>query len=219
MLSIDPQKSLYRFKKARNELGQHAPDGYLVGQLKTKPLDASYPEAEIKWGSHFDQNPSTEDRVEIWNCKPLGTGHGELIHQEIYIQRTERRGWKFTKTPMLHCCQVMIKTGGAVMALAISSIDLNTGQVVKQQEGQEAARTMSKNEWWDPPRNAAHDRESMKGWKPEPLPESENPEWVKQTREEVTRLADALEGKSGGAVTMDGKAVTVGGVRVPRRGG
>ncbi len=215
MLTIDPQRALFRFKQAKNELGQRAPDGYLLGHLDTKPLDSSYPRSQIFFGSHFDQNPNTEDRIEIWNSRPE-PGKGELLHQEIFVQRTERRGWTFTKTPVLHCYHVMMHTGGAIAALALVSIDLNTGQPFRQEEGEQASRTIRKQGLWEQ-RPVQHDRSSMEGWKPEPLPAEADPDWQAQTREEVTRMAEALQGESGGVVRMDGNGVVVGGVRVPRR--
>lgn len=215
MLGIDPNQALHRFKQAKFELSRRAPDGYLLGHVDVKPL-GGYPRAQIFFGSHFDQNPSTEDRIEIWNSRPLGKGEGELIHQEIFVQRNESTGWNpFSKSPVLHCYHVTMKTGGAVAALALVSIDLDTGRPIRQEEGEQAARTIRKKGLGEDSRD--HDRASMRGYVPVPVPEHEDPDWKAQAREEVSRMAEALDGNSPALVRVSGDSVVVGGVRLPRR--
>src|SRR5262249_21010161 len=139
MNPIDTDRALYRYKKARNEVGMQAPDGWLRSMPKTKPLDPRFDEAEIKMCSHIDQNPNTDDRIDIWNSRRENSG--ELIYQEVYVQSHERMGWTFKKTPVLHVFHHALHAPGNVfLGAAFATIDLTTGKPIRSLVNDEAAR-------------------------------------------------------------------------------
>lgn len=218
MNAIDADRALFRYKRARNAIGTHSPDGYVrTTELQFPPLDKSFGEAKIFMGSHIDQNPRTEDRIEIWNSRR--ENGREVIHREVFVESSERIGFTLKKTPVVHVFHhVLMAPGNVFVGAALTTLELTTGKPVRSLVDDAAASRIDKI-GWHPDRYAnAHDPASMAGWVPEPVPDYLDPDEVQKTRHDLGQLRDAVVGElGGGGVKEAANSVTVGNVTLPRR--
>lgn len=219
MNAIDIDKAMHRYRTARNTIGKHSSDGYVrTTQLGMKPLHSRFEEARIFMGSHIDQNPDTADRVEVWNSRR--ENGKELIVQEVFVESKERIGWSWSKTPVLHVFHHALHAPGNVfVGAAFATIDLTTGKAIRSLDNdEEAARKIEKLDLWAPKRyGEPHDPGSMAGWQPEPVPDYVDPEELEKNRDQVIALHDGF--LAPGGLVQEGKSsVTIGNVKLPRRG-
>lgn len=218
MNAIDADRALFRYKRARNAIGTHSPDGYVrTTELQFPPLEKSFDEAKIFMGSHIDQNPGTEDRIEIWNSR-RENGHS-VIHREVFVESTERIGFTLKKTPVVHVFHHLLQAPGNVfIGAALTTIDRTTGKPIRSLVDQAAESRINKIGWHPDRFTNSHDPASMEDWKPEPVPDFLDPDEVAKTRQDLGQLRDAVVGElGGGGVKQAANSVTVGQVTLPRR--
>lgn len=117
--------------------------------LPTQPYDGSFPKADIPMGGHVDQDPTTEDWVEVWSEKPEPSSGRNLIMRETFVQGSERN-W-FKKRNVLHHYATLIRSpGGTYLDAVVSTIDLDTGELVRSLNGDEAFDFGIKKNFQDP---------------------------------------------------------------------
>jgi hypothetical protein len=204
---LNPADSTRRYRQLVAEVQAQPGWRVLRTGLATAAVPPAFARAEIFLGSHVDEDPSTEDRVEVWSYRPYPPG-GEEILQEVFVQRQERRGL-FSTRPVLHHCAFLIRSpGGACLDAALASIDLDSGEVFRSLNGPEAGRriegmglTQDAGQH-NPPPAAHHPR-------PAPPPRDE-------ARQEVERLAEGLH-RPASRIEVGPEEVVVGEVRLERR--
>lgn len=131
-----PNDILRRYRKVYDQVSMER--GWRnLRHLPTDPYDSSYPKAEIFIGGHVDQDPDTEDWVEVWSEKPEPSTGKNLILKESFVQGTERH-W-FKKRNVLHHYAMQIRSpGGSYLDAVLSTIDVDTGEVLRTLSGKEA---------------------------------------------------------------------------------
>lgn len=169
---------------------------------RTVPYAPEYPETQIFMGSHVDEDPSTEDKVEVWSTRR--ENGGEMMVQEHFICRNERQ-W-FSSRPVLHHAAMLIRIpGGHYLDAVVTSIDLSTGEVIGTSQGDDAFHQIRKHALTE---DAGQHNPPPNAWNPappRPLPEEPRPD----PSREVHQTARGLVEKPGG-VEVGEDAVQVG---------
>lgn len=166
------------------------------------PYAPEYPDTQIFMGSHVDEDPSTEDKVEVWSSRR--ENGGEMMVREHFIQRNERQ-W-FSSRPVLHHAAMLIRIpGGHYLDAVVTSIDLSTGEVIGTTQGGDAFHQIRKHALTE---DAGQHNPPPNAWNAVPVPPLP-PEPRPDPSEVVHETARGLEQKPGG-VEVGEEAVQVG---------
>ena len=138
MISLDSASVRARYAQAKKDILDSHPDGRVLSTgMPAQPFDAEHPKAEVFFGAHVDNDPKTEDHVEIWSSKK--NDGGEEILREVFVDRTERPGLFSGKAPILHCYVQRIQSpGGIYHETELMSINQKTNEVIDRASGQKA---------------------------------------------------------------------------------
>jgi hypothetical protein len=145
MINLDSARARARFAQAKQDILTAHPDGRVLSTgMAAQPYDADHPDAEVFFGAHVDNDPKTEDHVELWSSKR--TDGGEEIMREVFVERQERPSLlSWSKVSVLHCYVQRIQSpGGIYHETEYLKLNHATGEVLDQANGQKAM-----NKIWD----------------------------------------------------------------------
>lgn len=142
-LQLSPQSVRTRYSSLCQQIRSQfpSPDGHCVVRatgVKTRPFAPTYEDADLYLGSHVDRDPGSEDRVNVmsYHKEPQG---GETILDECFSERQERPHWYRSKSQIVHAyARQYHSPGGTLLDAALLSIDLHSGEVLRNQQGAEA---------------------------------------------------------------------------------
>ena len=141
-LEIQASQATARYRQLAEQMRQQfpRPDGSCVvlsTGVKTQPFNSEYPDADLFLGSHIDSDPKSEDKIHVMSYRP--EAQGETILEECFTERQERPHFFSPKTQMLHVYALKFHSpGGSLLEAALTSVDLRTGEVMRNQTGREA---------------------------------------------------------------------------------
>jgi hypothetical protein len=136
MIQLDSTRVRARYAQAKQDILAAHPDGrVLSGKMAAQPFDAEHPNAEIFFGAHVDNDPKSEDRVELWSSKR--TDQGEEILREVFVERQELPSLlSWSKTSVLHCYVHRIQSpGGIHHETEYLRLDQSNGKVLGSASG------------------------------------------------------------------------------------
>lgn len=210
MKVLTPGDSLTRYQQAKGQV--MAERGWRVLRSpgpSTTPFDPSFASADIFMGSHVDNDPNTEDRIEIFSTKPDPAGGGNLLLREQFVERQEGGFWPFSRkrTVVHHYASLIRSPGGIHLEHQLLSFCPTTGEIIDQRDGAEAIdKYLSKLEH-DPGQHHPD---------PEPVPLAA-PKPAPEPRADVTRLATALQHPTARHLKVEEERLEVGEREVPVR--
>lgn len=139
MINLDANRARTRYAQAKQDILAAHPDGRVLSTgMPAQPFDADHPDAEVFFGAHVDNDPKTEDHVELWSSQKNQAG--EEILREVYVERQERPSLlSWSKTSVLHCYVHRIQSpGGIHHETEYLKINQGTGEVLDQASGRKA---------------------------------------------------------------------------------
>lgn len=139
MINLDSASVRARYAQAKKDILAAHPDGRVLSTgMPAQAFDADHPNAEVFFGAHCDNDPKTEDHVELWSSKK--TDQGEEIMREVFVERQERPGLlSWSKTSVLHCYVHRIQSpGGIHHETEYLRLDQGTGEVLDRASGSKA---------------------------------------------------------------------------------
>ncbi|MBS2039020.1 hypothetical protein JST97_28825 [bacterium] len=139
MIHLDAARARTRYAQAKQDILTAHPDGRVLSTgMPAQPFDTDHPDSEVFFGAHVDNDPRTEDRVELWSSKK--NDGGEEILREVFVERQERPSLlSWSKTSVLHCYVHRIQSpGGIHHESEYMKINQATGEVLDRASGGKA---------------------------------------------------------------------------------
>lgn len=210
MKVLTPADSLARYQQAKSQV--MAEKGWRVLRSpgpSTTPFEPDFVRADIFMGSHVDNDPNTEDRIEVFSTRPDPAGGGNLLLREQFVERQEGGFWPFSRqrTVIHHYATLIRSPGGVHLEHQLLSFCPTTGEVIAQRQGGDAVKKFLSDLEQDPGQHNPG---------PEPIPLQPAAPSL-DARAEVNRLATALQKPTSRDLSLEEDRLKVGEREVPVR--